>query len=110
MQGKSAQADIAPPQPRLDALQCSGLLGLQLARELPRRSRRPPIKQNETPKMGPLRQTDDRNVTSFDLRVMRICLVINLRTAQHSLSCAPEESRFFARSCPRNLRLIKIPI
>jgi len=29
---------------------------------------------------------------------MQICLVINLRTAQHSLSCAPQESRFFILS------------
>jgi len=29
---------------------------------------------------------------------MQICLVINLGTAQHSLSCAPQESRFFILS------------
>lgn len=31
MQGKPAQADIAPPQPPSGALRCPGLLGLQLA-------------------------------------------------------------------------------
>jgi hypothetical protein len=86
MQGEPAQADDAPPQPPSGALRCPGLLGLQLARELPRRSRRPPIKQKRDTKNGPS-ETDDRNVTSFDLWVMQICLVINLRTAQHSLSC-----------------------
>jgi hypothetical protein len=94
MQGKPARADVAPPQPPSGALRCPGPPGLQLAHELPRRSRRPPIKQKRDTKNGPS-ETDDRNVTSFNLRVMQICLVINLRTAQHSLSCAPEESRFF---------------
>src|SRR5215510_14527088 len=57
MQGKPAQADVAPPQPPSGVLRCPGPLGLQLARELTRRSRRPLIKQNETPKMGLLRKT-----------------------------------------------------
>jgi hypothetical protein len=102
MQGKPAQADVAPPQPPSGALRCPGPLDLQLARELTRRSRRPLIKQNETPKMGPLRQTTGMSLPSI-CGSCRFVWVMNPGTVQHSLSCAPQESRFFARSCPRNI-------